>query len=393
MKDIYIVDYVVIDTLGSDVETNYSNMTQLAKGPQTITRYDITQYPNVLSTKGYEMSSYERDNLLIRLQDDLIKQISSRNVFPTETSVMFGAFATSGGYSIRTEFHGALEAGSTRFSPIRLFHNNNDLLGAIIAKKLKLEGLNASVNAACSSSMYNLLFAYTTIQTGMTNSILVGGLETPLHAHTQYYWQCTSAISTKNGGICKPFDKSRDGFLQAEGGSLWWICDEDTVKKYNLKPKAKLLSIAASSKCYDTASITAHDKTCTNQIDVINQALRLANRSVSDISFYNAHATSTPVGDDIEFEVFQKVFGDLDVPCVSFKGYIGHTMSACGLIESAYGLEAVKQSVIQPNYDLTDPLSDDERLITETQRIKGNTFIKSSFGFGGRSVVAIFETL
>jgi 3-oxoacyl-[acyl-carrier-protein] synthase II len=393
MKDVYIIDYAVIDTLGSDIQSNYANMLSLAKGPQTITRYDLNEYPNVLTTKGYEMSFYPTENLLSRLQNDLVNQLSAKNTFPMETAVIFGAFPTSGGYAVRKDYWGALEAGQNRFSPTRLFTNNNDLIGAVISRKLKLEGLSTSLNAACSSSMFNLHYTFNCIQSGAISSALVGSIETPLHAHTQYYWQSTSAISTKHGGICKPFDKSRDGFLQAEGGSLWWLCDEDTVKQLNLKPKAKLLSIVASAKCHGDASLTAHDKSGEHQIKVINQALKMSNKKASDMSYFNAHATSTFVGDDIEFEVFKKVFDDIDIPCVSFKGYLGHTLSACGMIESAYGLEAVKHNLLQPNFNLTDPLSDDPRLITSPKKINGKTFMKASFGFGGRTAIAIFEGL
>ena len=68
-------------------------------------------------------------------------------------------------------------------------------------------------------------------------------------------------------------------------------------------------------------------------------------------------------------------------------------MSACGLIEAAYGLEAVKNQYLQPNYNLLDPISDDPRLITEIVQLKNNIFMKASFGFGGRTSIAIFESL
>ena len=99
------------------------------------------------------------------------------------------------------------------------------------------------------------------------------------------------------------------------------------------------------------------------------------------------------IGDDIELDVFQRVFENIDIPIVSFKGYLGHTMSACGLIESAYGLEAVKNRYLQPNYNLSDPLSDDPRIINEAVKLKNNIFMKASFGFGGRTSIAIFESL
>jgi 3-oxoacyl-(acyl-carrier-protein) synthase len=233
-------------------------------------------------------------------------------------------------------------------------------------------------------------FATMLIQTGQAPAALVGAVDMPLYAGMQYYWQCTSAISTTDGGICKPFDKSRDGFLQGEGGTLWYICDEETLVKHNLTPKAKLKSIVSGAK---VTSMTAHDKTCEHQLKMINQALAQTDLTTHDISFFNSHATSTSVGDDIELDVFQRAFENIDIPIVSFKGYLGHTMSACGLLESAYGLEAVKNGYLHPNYNLTDPLSDDPRLITKQVSLMSKKFMKASFGFGGRTSIAIFEAL
>jgi 3-oxoacyl-(acyl-carrier-protein) synthase len=68
-------------------------------------------------------------------------------------------------------------------------------------------------------------------------------------------------------------------------------------------------------------------------------------------------------------------------------------MSACGLIESAYGIEAVKSGFLHPNYNLHDPLSSDPRIITQGRKINGNVFMKASFGFGGRASVAVIEAL
>jgi len=393
MKPVYIIDYAVVDTLGSSIESNYLNMRSLAKGPRQITRYDTSLFPNILCTKAYEIDYYDGTNLMPRLLNDVSTLLSSKHKFPKDTAVMFGAFTTSGGYAIKDDFENSMRSGMTRFSPIKLFANNSDLLSATLARKLQLEGLTSSLNAACSSSMFNLHYAFTCIQLGIVKSALVGNLESPVHPAAQYYWQSTSAISTKNGGSCKPFDKSRDGFIQAEGASLYWICDEDTVKELGLTPKAEILSVVAAAKGYGTATMTAHDRTGEHQISCINQALQQANKTVKDISHFNAHATSTPVGDDIEFDVFKKVWNDIDIACVSFKGYIGHAMSACGLLEMAYSLEAQKNKFIQPNFDLTDPLSDDPRLITEPKPLTTDTFIKASFGFGGRTVIAVVNSL
>jgi 3-oxoacyl-[acyl-carrier-protein] synthase II len=389
MKDVYIVDIAVRDCLGNNLAENYAKMAE-ATGPQRITRYNPDDYPQVLTTNGFQLAHpyAEKDNIGFKIAVDLADELASKYTFPKETAVILGSMALQS--AIKDEFFAAFDNKQRRFSPTKLFMANHDLLSSMIASRLKLEGLSTSCNAACSSSMVNLYFAWLMIQAGETSAAIVGGVESPLWPNFQYYWQCTSAISTVNGGICKPFDKSRDGFLQGEGGTLFYICDEQTLREYNLTPMAVIKSITSGAK---VTTITAHDKTGEHQGLMIDRALKNANLSLTDIAFFNAHATSTGIGDDIEFDAFAKKFDNIDIPIVSFKGYIGHTMNASGLLEAAYGIEAVKQKFVQPNFKLTDPLSPDPRLITEPTSLHSKYVMKASFGFGGRTSIAIFEAL
>lgn len=389
MKDVYIVDYVVQDCLGSDIEKNYLNMHE-ARGPQVITRYNVEDFPQVLTKKGYQIDKpyTEKDNIGFKTAVELSDELSKRYTFPKETSVIVSAMALGG--SVKDDFAQAFTSHQRRFSPTKLFMANHDLLSSLISSRLKLEGLNTSTAAACSSSMFNLYLAWLMIQIGDTSAAIVGGIEAPLFPTFQYHWQCTGAISTTDGGICKPFDNSRDGFLQAEGGVLFYICDEQTLKDYNLTPKAVIRGLSAGAKMH---TMTAHDKTGEHQGILIDRALKQNGLSLNDISYFNAHATSTSIGDDIEFDAFAKKFDNIDIPIVGFKGYFGHTMSASGLLETAYGIEAVRNGFVQPNRDLTDPLSDDPRLITQVKNLHSKMFMKASFGFGGRSAIGIFESI
>lgn len=391
MKPVYVVDYLVKDCLGDKIAENFINM-PATPGATSPLRYNVDEAPNVFCKKGFHMDYVEKEYSTYKLTVDLCNELVTKypvgDVIPKDSAVVFGSFTS--GAKIRDEFVSTYDSGATRYSPTRLFQGNHDLLSSLVAGKLKLEGINTSLNGACTSSMFNLHFAVMLIQTGQTSAAIVGNADMPIEAKMQYHWQCTSAISTLNGGFCAPFDKSRDGFLQGEGGTIWFICDEDTLIKNNLTPKAVIKGISSGAK---VTSITAHDKTCENQLKIIQQALNQANLSNKDISFFNAHATSTLVGDDIEVDVFQKAFVDVDIPIVAFKGYIGHTMSACGLIESAYGIESCRNGFTHPNHNLNDPLSDDTRIITKQHNLNGKRFMKASFGFGGRTNISIFESL
>jgi 3-oxoacyl-[acyl-carrier-protein] synthase II len=390
MKDVYVIEYVVKDCIGDSISENYLNLPQ-TKGATTAFRYNPADYEHVLCTKGFQMDYVDKDYSCYNMLLDLIDLITKKypvELLDKDTAIIFGSFAP--GTIIKEEFYSAFESKLRRFSPTKLFRGNHDLMSAFISGKLKLEGINTSLNAACSSSMFNLHYASMLIQTGQCNMAFVGNVDMTIYPTLQYYWQCTSAISTINGGTCKPFDRSRDGFLQGEGGTIWLICDEETLVKKNLTPKARICSIVSGAK---VTSMTAHDKSCENQLSLIDKAYKMSGLNSKDMAFFNAHATSTFIGDDIEVDVFQRAFENCDSPLVGFKGYIGHTMSACGLIESAYGLEAIKNKKLWGNYNLDDPLTDDPRLIVKPVTLNSNKFIKASFGFGGRTNIAIFENL
>ena len=387
MKSVYVVEYLVRDSMGNEVAQNYLNMAT-ATGPQLVTRYDPLKFPQVTTTNGYQSSYPNMENIGFRMMIDMVDELAAKYEFPKETPVLVGSFAIA--TAVRDSFTSAFESHQRRYSPTKLFMANHDLLSSLVASILRLDGLSSSLAAACSSSMFNLYMACLMIQSGETNTAIVGAVDAPLWPTFQYYWQCTGAISNTDGGICKPFDKSRDGFLQGEGGTLWFLCDEEYLLKNNLTPRAQIKSIVAGAKL---ATMTAHDKTGEHQSLLINRAFKQAGVTQKDISFFNAHATSTLVGDDIEFDVFKKVFDSIDIPLVSFKGQIGHTMSACGLIEASYGIEAVKNGYVHPNYGLTDPLSDDPRIIATKTAIAKKPFLKASFGFGGRTAIAIIDPL
>lgn len=391
MKKVYVVDYIVKDCIGDNIQNNFLNMHKTA-GATNPLRYNPDDYPQVLCKKGFQMDYVSKDYSFFNLTVDLCNELRDKypvgDIIPKDSAVVFGTFTS--GAKIRDEFVKAFNSKATRFSPTQLFQANSDLVSSLVSGKLKLEGINTSLNGACTSSMFNLNYAMMLIQTGQCSAAVVGCADMGVEAKLQYHWQCTSAISTLNGGYCAPFDKKRDGFIQGEGGTIWLICDEQTLRERNLKPKALIRSSASGAK---VTSMTAHDKTCENQLKIINQALHQSNLTVNDISFFNAHATSTLIGDDIEVDVFQKAFPDQDIPIVSYKGHIGHTMSACGLIESAYGIEAVKNGFTHGTYNLTEPLVDDKRIIMSKTNIKQKPFLKASFGFGGRTNITIFESL
>ena len=120
----------------------------------------------------------------------------------------------------------------------------------------------------------------------------------------------------------------------------------------------------------------------------------MAGISYDDIDFINAHGTATLIGDPVEIDVMKKYFDRTEVPIVSHKGNVGHCMGACGAVEIAYGLETLKKKVIPPTGGLEKPIDDhflfgNHNFSVEIPRVE--TFVKNSFGFGGRASAIIIN--
>jgi len=117
----------------------------------------------------------------------------------------------------------------------------------------------------------------------------------------------------------------------------------------------------------------------------VSQALKEA--GMNTVDFISAHATATVLGDDIEYRVMKKYLPG--VPMYSAKAKIGHALGACGALELIYGLASLEYNIIPRTFGLTNPLADDPALLTENLEKHCNSFIKNSYGFGGRCASVI----
>jgi 3-oxoacyl-[acyl-carrier-protein] synthase II len=118
----------------------------------------------------------------------------------------------------------------------------------------------------------------------------------------------------------------------------------------------------------------------------IKKAMRDTNFDYNQIAFVNSHGTSTPIGDELEYNAIQEVIGD--VPVVSFKSKIGHTMGASGVVELIYTLKALKNNIIPHNHNIINAVCDVPTEVCVTDK---KFALKNSLGFGGKNVSVLVE--
>lgn len=189
------------------------------------------------------------------------------------------------------------------------------------------------------------------------------------------------AVAKHPNNYCAPFDQRRTGFAMGEGAGLLAVTTASQARAQGLDVLAVIDSI-------QTQTILTHPTSPSDPAKLeqfIQNVIANSNRDLKDFAYWDAHAAATPQGDELEYNVFSNIFKNIDTAISSFKSRIGHCMSSSGVIEIANAIENIQNNTISPNYNLEQPIVTDPRLITLAASTQKKTFIKTSFGFGGRN--------
>lgn len=189
----------------------------------------------------------------------------------------------------------------------------------------------------------------------------------------------------------RPFDKDRDGFVMGEGSAILVLEELNHALKRNAKIYSEILGYGLSG---DAVHLTAPSEDGTGAILAMDRALKDAGIDCTDVTYVNAHATSTPLGDAIELRAIKSLFGDhcKNVTVSSTKGAHGHLLGSAGNLEAAFTTLALKQGVIPPTINLYEFDSEVSSISLqfaprkikkwETDK-KRKIALKNAFGFGG----------
>lgn len=240
-----------------------------------------------------------------------------------------------------------------------------------------------NVQAACATGLKALELGMMTAQ--LKNQIvLVGACDKMTTDFNLTFFNSLGAIN-KSEKFFGPFDKLRSGFAMGVGAAFIAICKESIAIANGWDPIAYLESVVSATK-------PVHP---TNPSDIefiselVMQAIKESSTEMKEFAHWNAHATCTPMGDELEYKAFTNVFGNRDIPISSLKGRIGHTMGPSALIETIHGINSLKNKTVFANERLENPIVDDQRIITSVVSSDKKSFVKTSFGFGGRNSVAV----
>jgi len=310
--------------------------------------------------------------------------VTDSGIDSTNVGVIFSSFAA--GSVVKMDMLVAFNQGK-KYSPRKSLNIGGEHTAAQVAAVYGFNGPNYSMVSACATGIVSIDAACAYLKSNPDlDAMLVGATDRTADAFNMYWFNILGALSPT--GVSAPFDKSRNGFVMGEGAATIIIEPLSKALKRGANVYATINGCGVVTK-FD--SDTSPDPEGEGAVQCMLAACKQAGLNPSFIDYVNAHATSTPVGDIIEYDAIAKIIKH-DVVVVSNKGQIGHAMSACGLIETIYTLLTMKMGISPGNANLVDPIGDSNLILpTESIKVDVKYAMKNSFGFGGRNASMILE--
>jgi 3-oxoacyl-[acyl-carrier-protein] synthase II len=259
-----------------------------------------------------------------------------------------------------------------------------------LAEKFGTQGSPISLSTACASGATAIQLGVEAIRRGETNAALCIGTDGSINPEAVIRFSLLSALSTSNDvpeTAAKPFSKNRDGFVMAEGGGALVLESYDSAKARGAKILGILEGCGEMTDAFHRTRSSPDGKPI---IGCIANAISDAGLTPNDIDYVNAHGTSTPENDKMEYLGCATVFGERirSLPISSNKSMIGHTLSAAGAVEAVFTLLTLQHQLIPPtiNYTVPDPAIPLDVVPNKAREASLSHAISNSFGFGGQNV-------
>lgn len=265
----------------------------------------------------------------------------------------------------------------------------------VVGRELALRGPAMTISTACASANHALGLARRWLRMGWADVCLAGGCDmgvTPMGMATFSNLRALSQRNDDPAGASRPFDRSRDGFVLAEGGAVFVLESAARARRRSARAYAELAGCGYSSDAHHII-IPRPDSGPVEK--AIRAALADAGVMPTDIDYINAHATATPVGDVAESLAIQRVLGNAAdrIPVSSTKSMTGHLLTGASAIEAIACMAALENQAVPPtiNLDDVDPACALCHVPHVAQERQVKIAVSNAFGFGGSNSCVVFR--
>ena len=288
------------------------------------------------------------------------------------------------------------EGRAKRLSPFFIPSALINLISGQVSIKYGLKGPNHSAVTACATGVHAIGDAARLISFGDADVMVAGGAEAAVNPLGIAGFCAARALSTgfneRPAEASRPWDNARDGFVMGEGAGVLVLEEYEHAKARGAKIYAEIGGYGMSGDAHHiTAPAEHHD----GAFRAMKAAFKSGGLTPADVQYVNAHGTSTPMGDDLELEAVENMFGDAGkkLAMSSTKSATGHLLGAAGAIEAIFSILAIRDGVAPPTLNLHEPSRESviDRVALTAQERRIDIALSNSFGFGGTNASILFK--
>lgn len=411
MRRVVVTGLGALTPIGNNVNDFWNSLVNGVSGAAPITRFDASKFKTRFACELKNFNPLDHIEKVEARRYDAYTQYALIAVeeaiknaaidFSVLNKNRIGVIWGSGNGGIQTFQEQVMEFakgdGTPRFNPFFIPKMIVDIASGIISIKHGLRGVNFTTVSACATSNTAIIDAFNYIKWGKADMIITGGSEAPINETGMGGFNAVKALSTYNENpaiASRPFDVNRDGFVMGEGaGALILESYEHAVKR----GAPILAEVAGGGMAGDAYHLTGTHPEGEGAFLGMEAALEDAGITAAEIDYLNAHATSTPLGDNSELKATARMFGEHagKLHISATKSMTGHLLGAAGAVEAIACIKALQHNLIPPTINTQEvdpglPAGLNLTLGTAVEKTV-NYAMSNTFGFGGHIATAIFK--
>ena len=400
----------MLTPLGVDLESSWQGLTAGKSGVAPIQSFDTTDYPVRFGghVPEFDISEYlppkEARRMDGFMQFGLVAGVQAMRDSGLEVTdenrdrigVAVGS-GIGGIVTIETCHDVVNNRGPAKVSPFFVPSCIINMIAGHLSIMYGLQGPNIAITTACTTGTHNIGFGARLIAAGDADAMVVGGAEKSTSPTTMAGFAAMRALSTRNEQperASRPWDRDRDGFVLSDASAVLVLEEYEHAKTRGARIYCELAGFGMSA---DASHITSPSENGQGAARSMQNALNDAQMPANEISYINAHGTSTLLGDIAETMAIKTVMGsDADnVAVSSTKSMIGHALGAAGSVEAVICVLALRDQVAPPTINLDNPDEgcDLDYVPHRAKEMPIRASLSNSFGFGGTNGTLIFKQL
>ena len=407
MRKVVVTGLGCVSPIGNSVEETWASIRAGKSGIATITHYDASAFKvkYAAEVKNFEADKYmdpQSARKMARFSKYAVAAAKmalddsnlTDNKEALDNAAVYLGVGIGGLEITESSMKSYFDSGFKRMPPMTIPQLIPNEAAANISIKFGLHGVAHTIATACASGSDALGQALDNIRAGRSDIVLAGGAESTQNGFANLGFTVLQALSSKwaddPSKACRPFDKQRDGFVMGEGATILVLEEYEHAKARGAKIYAEFAGYGATCDGYH---LTAPNPDGIMGARAMTLAMKDAGVKPEDVTYYNAHGTSTHHGDIAETTATARVFGR-KVPISSTKSYIGHTLGACGAVEAWLTINMMNEGWFHPTLNLKniDPECGDlDYIKDEGRKIDAEYVMSNNFAFAGINTSLIFK--